>query len=48
MRSIPGWILQSAVAVAAGGLAGLAAAQGYPSKPIRFVITYPAGALSPN
>jgi tripartite-type tricarboxylate transporter receptor subunit TctC len=43
MRSIPGWVFQSAVAVAASGLVGLAAAQGYPSKPIRFVITYPSG-----
>jgi len=43
MRSIPGRIFQSAVVVAASGLVGLAAAQGYPSKPIRFVITYPSG-----
>ena len=43
MRSIPGRIFQSAVAVAASGLVGLATAQGYPSKPIRFVITYPSG-----
>ena len=40
---LPGWVLTCAVAVAASGLAGLAAAQGYPSKPIRFVITYPTG-----
>ncbi len=43
MRSMPGWIFQCAVAVAASSLAGLAAAQAYPSKPIRFVITYPTG-----
>ena len=43
MRSIPRWMFQSAVAVAAGGIAGLAGAQGYPAKPIRFVITYPTG-----
>ncbi len=43
MHSISKLIIQSAVAVAAGGLAGWAAAQGYPSKPIRIVITYPAG-----
>ena len=40
---IPAWIFQSAIAAAASGLAGLAVAQGYPSKPIRFVITYPSG-----
>ena len=34
---------RGAVAVAAIGLAGAAAAQGYPSKAIRFVITYPTG-----
>lgn len=43
MRSIPKWMFQSAIAMAASGLVGLAAAQGYPSKPIRFVITYPSG-----
>ena len=32
-----------AVAAIASGLVGLAAAQSYPSKPIRFVITYPSG-----
>lgn len=40
---IPAWIFQSAIVAAASGLVGLAAAQGYPSKPIRFVITYPSG-----
>ena len=34
---------RGAVAVAAISLAGAAAAQGYPSKAIRFVITYPTG-----
>lgn len=37
------WLWRGAVAVAAIGLAGAAAAQGYPSKAIRFVITYPTG-----
>jgi tripartite-type tricarboxylate transporter receptor subunit TctC len=36
-------LCQIAVAVAAGSLIGPAAAQGYPAKPIRFVITYPTG-----
>jgi len=31
------------VALAISGIAGLAGAQGYPAKPIRFVITYPTG-----
>src|SRR5688500_7756808 len=33
----------SAIAVAAIGLSGTAAAQTYPAKTIRFVITYPTG-----
>ncbi|MGH8634621.1 MAG: Bug family tripartite tricarboxylate transporter substrate binding protein, partial [Burkholderiales bacterium] len=37
------WLCQSVVAVAACGVAGVAAAQSYPVKPIRFVITYPTG-----
>jgi len=41
-------LLLSAVAVAAGGLVGLAAAQGYSAKPIRFVITYPAAGITPE
>jgi tripartite-type tricarboxylate transporter receptor subunit TctC len=43
MRATPQWLWRITAAVAAGGLAGMAAAQGYPAKPIRFVITYPAG-----
>ena len=31
------------MALAISGIAGLAGAQGYPAKPIRFVITYPTG-----
>ena len=34
---------QAAMAIAALGLAGIAAAQAYPAKPVRFVITYPTG-----
>jgi len=37
------WLWWGAVAMAAHALAGTATAQTYPSKPIRFVITYPAG-----
>ena len=37
------WLRQTAVAVTAIGLAGTAVAQAYPSKTIRFVITYPTG-----
>ena len=43
MRATPQWLWRITAAVAAGGFAGLAAAQSYPAKPIRFVITYPAG-----
>jgi len=43
MTATQKWLWQGAVAVAAIGLAGAAAAQGYPSKAIRFVITYPTG-----
>lgn len=43
MKATPKCLCQIVVAVAAGGFAGLAAAQAYPAKPIRFVITYPAG-----
>ena len=43
MRSISRWLLPGAVALVASGVAGIATAQGYPAKPIRFVITYPAG-----
>ena len=43
MRSISSWLLLGAAAVGASGIAGFAAAQGYPAKPIRFVITYPTG-----
>ena len=43
MRSISRWLLPGAVALVASGVAGIAIAQGYPAKPIRFVITYPAG-----
>ncbi|MBI4207713.1 MAG: tripartite tricarboxylate transporter substrate binding protein [Betaproteobacteria bacterium] len=34
---------KGAIAAAAIGLAGIAGAQGYPSKTVRFVITYPMG-----
>ena len=37
------WLWRSAVAAAAIALAGMAVAQGYPAKTIRFVITYPTG-----
>ena len=37
------WWLQDAAALAASSVVGLAAAQSYPAKPIRFVITYPTG-----
>src|SRR5258705_13214387 len=37
------WLLKSAIAMAAIGLSGTAIAQNYPTKPIRFVITYPTG-----
>jgi tripartite-type tricarboxylate transporter receptor subunit TctC len=40
---ISAWIFRGAIAAAASGLVGLAVAQAYPSKPIRFVITYPSG-----
>jgi tripartite-type tricarboxylate transporter receptor subunit TctC len=43
MRSTRRWLLLGAAAVTAGAFASVAAAQGYPAKPIRFVITYPAG-----
>jgi tripartite-type tricarboxylate transporter receptor subunit TctC len=51
MRSIFRWLLLSAVAVAACGFVGLAAAQatstssgqGYPAKAIRIVVAYPMG-----
>ena len=43
MNSIRRWLCHGAVAMAACGVAGAAAAQGYPAKPIRFVITYPTG-----
>jgi len=43
MISIHEWLCRGAVAVAACGLAGMAIAQSYPVKPIRFVITYPTG-----
>jgi len=43
MNSIHRWLCHGAVAMAACGVAGAAAAQGYPAKPIRFVITYPTG-----
>jgi len=43
MTQARGWWLQSAWALAASSLIGVAAAQGYPVKPIRFVITYPTG-----
>jgi len=36
------WRCAAAVA-AAGGLAGVAAAQGYPAKAIRIVVAYPMG-----
>jgi tripartite-type tricarboxylate transporter receptor subunit TctC len=41
MQRCKGWRI--AMAIAAGSLAGAAAAQNYPVKPIRFVITYPTG-----
>ncbi|HTD90616.1 MAG TPA: tripartite tricarboxylate transporter substrate binding protein [Burkholderiales bacterium] len=37
------WRWRGAVAMAAAGMAVAAAAQSYPSKTVRFVITYPAG-----
>jgi tripartite-type tricarboxylate transporter receptor subunit TctC len=37
------WWQQGAVAMAIGSMAVAAVAQGYPSKTVRFVITYPAG-----
>ena len=37
------WWQQGAVAMVVGGMAVAAFAQGYPSKTVRFVITYPAG-----
>jgi len=37
------WWRQVAVALMAGGFSMAAAAQGYPSKTVRFVITYPVG-----
>jgi len=43
MTATQKWLWRAAIAVAAVGLAGAAAAQGYPSKAIRFVITYPTG-----
>jgi tripartite-type tricarboxylate transporter receptor subunit TctC len=43
MASSLAWWWLGAGAVAATGLAGMACAQGYPAKPIRFVITYPTG-----
>ncbi len=36
-------LLKLAVAFALGAAAGLAAAQGYPNKPIRMVVTFPSG-----
>jgi tripartite-type tricarboxylate transporter receptor subunit TctC len=43
MKATPKWLCNVAVALAISGIAGLAGAQGYPAKPIRFVITYPTG-----
>ena len=43
MKATPKWLCKVAVALATSGIAGLAGAQGYPAKPIRFVITYPTG-----
>ena len=37
------WWSQGALALAASSLIGAVAAQVYPAKPIRFVITYPTG-----
>ena len=34
---------QGTIAIAAAGVAGIVAAQGYPAKPIRIIIAYPAG-----
>ena len=42
MATWMGW-WRGAAACAALGLAGAAAAQSYPAKPVRFVITYPTG-----
>ena len=43
MTNARGWLLRSAVAAAASGLVGIAAAQGYPAKTIRIVVAYPMG-----
>ena len=43
MTSTRAWWLRGAVALSASGLVGIAFAQSYPAKPIRFVITYPTG-----
>jgi len=43
MRATPKWLCLGVVAAVTGGAFSLAAAQAYPSKTIRFVITYPAG-----
>jgi len=43
MRTRSKWLCRGAIAFAACGLVSPAVAQGYPVKPIRFVITYPTG-----
>lgn len=43
MTTTQRWLWQSAIAVAAIGLSGIAIAQSYPTKTVRFVITYPMG-----
>src|SRR5688572_17118850 len=43
MTTTPRWLQCGAVAAALSGLAAAAAAQGFPAKPIRFVVAYPMG-----
>src|SRR5688572_21501888 len=43
MSAIQKWLWRGAVAVAACGLAGTAAAQAYPAKTIRILVAYPMG-----
>ena len=43
MTTARGWLWRGALAVVASGLVGLAVAQGYPAKTIRFVVAYPMG-----